>query len=171
MTGVVAWFTGLPSSGKSTLAAAVRERLVGEGIACCLLDGDEVRDALRPRPGYSPEARDDFYATLAALAALLAKQGLVALVPATAHAREYRRRARELAPRYLEIYVKTPLEECERRDTKSLFARARSGELRRVPGIDPPYEEPLEPDVVAEGGFSEQAASEATGRIRAALEG
>jgi adenylylsulfate kinase len=150
----------LPSSGKSTLAAEVRKRLLAKDHACCLLDGDAVRKSLRPKPGYSPAERDEFYATLGSLAALLARQGLVVLVAATAHRRAYRDDARAAAPRFLEVYVRTPLEECERRDAKGLFARARAGELEQFPGVNVAYEEAVSPDVVAEGGLSKDAVDE-----------
>ena len=118
MNGGVVWITGLPSSGKSSLAAAVHERLLAGGIASCVLDGDDVRQALVPTPGYTPQQRNDFYRTLAVLAVMLARQGLVVLVAATAHRRAHRDQARAATPHFLEVYVNTPLDECERRDTK-----------------------------------------------------
>ena len=160
MKGVVIWFTGLPSSGKSTLAGEVRERLEELEIPSCVLDGDEVRDALVPRPGYSDQERDSFYATLARLAALLARQGLVVLVPATAQRRAYRERARALAPGFIEVYVDTTLAECERRDAKGLFRSSRQGKTQQVPGVGSPYEPPERPDVVADGGLSHPAVDE-----------
>lgn len=157
MTGVVLWLTGLPSSGKSTLAEEVRQRLRDEAVPCCLLDGDEVRASLVPRPGYDDAARDDFYATLARLAALLARQGLVVLVPATAHLRHFRQRARELAPRYLEVHVTTDPQTCAERDAKGLYAKSAAGELAEVPGAGVDYESPIAPDVVADGGRDDEA--------------
>ncbi len=146
MSGLVAWFTGLPSSGKTTVAERVAERL-RPTTPVAVLDGDLVRSALVPKPGYDPEGRDAFYETLARLAALLAAQGLVVLVPATAHRRAFRSRARELAPRFLEVFVDTPLEECRRRDTKGLFAR-HDGTAAALPGAGLGYEAPEHPDVV-----------------------
>lgn len=143
MSGVVVWLTGLPSSGKSTLARRVAERLRPQGPAV-VLDGDEVRAALVPAPGYDESGRDAFYETLARLAALLAGQGAVVLVPATAHRRAFRERARALAPRFLEVFVDTPEAECRRRDAKGLFARAPPG----LPGAGVDYEAPLRPDLV-----------------------
>ena len=143
MAGVVVWFTGRPSAGKSTLARRVAERLRDTGAAVALLDGDEVRAALSPAPGYDDEARDAFYATLAALAALLSRQGLLVLVPATAHLRAYRERARALCERYLEVYVDVSAEEARARDSKGLYARAAAGEIRQLPSADSAYEPPL----------------------------
>ena len=142
------WLTGVPSSGKSTLARQVAQRLPG----ALLLDSDEVRAALVPEPGYDPKARDAFYTTLANLAALLAKQGHRVLVPATAHKRAYREHARRVAPRFCEVYVEVSREEAERRDAKGLYAAVREGSVRGVPGADVEYEAPVSPDVVARGG-------------------
>ena len=157
MSGAVVWLTGLPSAGKSTLAAALDRRLCASGRRSCTLDGDEVRKAMVPTPGYSPEARDAFYATLARLAALIAGQGLIVLVPATAHREVYRREARRLAPRFIEVHVDVDAAECRRRDPKGLYAAASSGDTTGLPGADLAYERPIAPDVVARGGEDEGA--------------
>lgn len=155
--GAVVWFTGLPSSGKSTLAQWVRKELALGAVPCCVLDGDEVRAALVPTPTYDQGDRSAFYATLANLAALLARQGLVVLVPATANRRAYREHARKAAPRFVEVYVSTPPEECSRRDTKGLYAKASAGTLAHLPGVGSEYEPPLTPEVVAPHGAEEAA--------------
>jgi len=159
MTGLVVWFTGLPSSGKSTLAERVAAE-VGDHAHVVVLDGDEVRAALRPVPGYTDEERDAFYETLARLAALLARQGSVVLVPATANLEYFRRRARRLAPSYLEVYVDTPLEECRRRDAKGLYARAEAN----LPGSGVAFEVPRDPELVISPGDQGAAA-----RVAAAI--
>src|SRR5262249_17764033 len=100
--GGVVWITGLPSAGKWTFAERWRNLLGAQGMVAPLLDGDAVRECLEPRLGYSAEARADFYGTLANLAALLARQGLVVIVAATANRRVFRERARALAPAFLE---------------------------------------------------------------------
>ena len=170
MTGVVVWFTGLPSSGKSTLARSVAAELAAGGLRPCILDGDEVRAALVPTPGYEPGARDDFYTTLGNLAALLADQGHVALVAATAHRAAHRERARSAAPQFLEVHVATDLDECERRDAKRLYARARRGELTAVPGVGEPYEVPEAPDVVAPHGDDPAAVTAVVAAVRGKVE-
>ena len=142
--GLVVWFVGLPSSGKSTLARQVASKLDRP----VLLDGDEVRACLHPSLGYTDEERDAFYETLAQLAALLARQGHVVLVPATANLRFFRQRARALAPKFLEVFVDTPLEECARRDSKGLYAAQASG----LPGLDVAFEEPVAPDIIVKLG-------------------
>jgi adenylylsulfate kinase len=155
--GAVVWITGLPSSGKSALAERLRRKLVHAKRPTILLDGDAVRAALKPAPGYDDQARRDFYETLANLAALSAAQGLVAIVPATAHLREYRERAKQLAPRYLEVYVHVSPETCAERDAKGLYAAAREGKVAGLPGADLPYEAPDAPDVIALGGYDDEA--------------
>ncbi len=151
--GCVVWLTGLPSSGKSTLALRVRSRLIEAGQTVALLDGDAVRAALVPPPGYDDAARDGFYATLGKLAALLARQGLIVLVPATAHRRGWREQARGLAPAFLEVYVRTDFDECRRRDTKGLYHRSPAA----LPGAGITYEPPPAPDVSAGGGHDDGA--------------
>ena len=168
MKGVVVWFTGLPRSGKSMLADAVRARLVAKGERPVVLDGDAVRAALVPRPGYDPEARDDFYTTLAHLAALVAHQGHVVLVPATAHKRAYRDAARELAPAFIEVHVAASLAECKAHDHAGLYSStARSA----LPGVGVGYEAPSAPEVVASGGEDPRALDSVVARIEEACHG
>lgn len=151
--GPIVWLTGLPSSGKSTLARAVAEALRARGAHVVVLDGDEVREALRPRPGYDDAARDAFYESLARLAALVATQGTTVLVPATANRRAFRERARALAPGgFVEVFVDTDLETCRARDAKGLYARAQQGGGGTLPGAGARYEPPLAADVVVRGG-------------------
>ena len=149
-SGVVVWFVGLPASGKTTLARAVGERwMAASGERAVLLDGDEVRATLFPRPGYDAAARDAFYRTLAGLAALLRRQCLTVLVSATAPRRAHRDHARSLSPRFVEVFVDTPLDECARRDPKGLYARARvEPAVSTLPGVGSPFERPERPDVV-----------------------
>ena len=155
--GPIVWFTGLPSSGKSTLAVAVADAARARGRACVVLDGDAVRDALRPHPGYDDAARDAFYETLSRLAALIASQGTTVLVPATANRRAFRERARSLAPgAFVEVYVDTDLALCQTRDAKGLYAKAlhaktmdaNAGSDGTLPGVGASYEPPLSPEVV-----------------------
>lgn len=157
MKGAVVWITGLPSSGKSALAERAWRRLSHEQRPSILLDGDAVRAAMRPPPGYDEEARAHFYETLSNLAALLAHQGHVVIVPATAHLRVFREKARAVAPRFFEVYVCAPAERCAERDAKGLYAAAREGKVSGLPGFDVPYEPPEAPDVVALGGYDEEA--------------
>jgi adenylylsulfate kinase len=150
-TGVVVWITGLPSSGKSKLAWRLATELLQRKLQTCILDGDAVRSALVPRHGYSAAGRAAFYESLARLAALLASQGLTVLVPATAHRRQYRDLARELAPAFVEVWIDVPLDECRRRDSKGLYEASAAGRETSVPGAGEAYEPPLTPDVVVSG--------------------
>ena len=163
-SGLVVWVTGRPQSGKSTFASALVEALRGAGHATLLLDGDSVRGVLVPRPGYDEPARDAFYATLAGIAALLAHQGTIVVVPATAHRRKFRARARELcAERYVEVFISVSEATARDRDTKGLYASSDVGQMPDLPGRGATFEEPEAPDVVARGGRDEDA-------LRAALE-
>lgn len=153
MTGAVAWFTGLPSSGKTTLAHAVAGELRLRDIRAVVLDSDELRTLL-PHLGYDEASRNQFYGLLARLAALIARQGHVVLVPATAHRRAWRDAARGLAPAFLEIFVDTPKEECRRRDTKALYADNVAG----APGVTIPYERPTGADFHIRMGDTDAAA-------------
>jgi adenylylsulfate kinase len=166
LTGAVVWVTGLPAAGKSTLARRLDARLRAAGTRSVLLDGDEVRAALVPAPGYDEAGRAAFYATLARLAALVARQGAVAVVAATAHRRAFREAARALAPRFVEVLVDAPEEVCAARDPKGLWARARGGDAPDLPGAGPAYERPAAPEVVAAGGEDGAAIDAVLERLR-----
>jgi adenylylsulfate kinase len=160
VTGIVVWFTGLPASGKSTLARRVRAELAGR-TPCVVLDSDEVREALGER-SYAAADRDAFYRALAGLAAMLAHQDHVVLVAATAPRRAHRAHARAGAPAFLQVHVRTPQELCEQRDIKGLYARARRGEAPDLPGVGGAYEPPEAADVIADGGDDAAAAHAVT---------
>lgn len=149
--GATVWFTGLPASGKSTISAAVEARLVRSGRPAYRLDGDNLRHGVCGDLGFSAEDRDRNVRRTAEVARLFADAGLVALVSVVSPYADARRFARELHERdglrFIEVFVNTPLEVCEARDPKGLYARARAGELRGFTGVDDPYEPPLDPDV------------------------
>lgn len=166
--GLVVWITGLPQTGKSTFARALQARLGERGAPSVVLDGDAVRGALVPAPGYAPEARDDFYATLANLAALVAAQGAIVIVPATAHAARFRARARERAEgRFLEVYVAADQATARARDEKGLYAAAAAGTMRHLPADA--YEPPAAPDAVTNGGEDEAALDRVVSRVLSLL--
>src|SRR5215208_5588039 len=168
--GATVWFTGLPSSGKSTVAAAVEARLLGEGRAAYVLDGDNLRHGLNGDLGFSPEARAENVRRTSEVAALLADAGVVVIVALVSPYRADREQARAVHERlgigFVEVYVATPLEECERRDPKGLYARARAGEISGLTGVDDPYEPPEAPEVVVGVGDGVEAD---VARILAAL--
>ena len=167
MKGAVVWVTGLPASGKSTFARRLRDRLRAAGVPAAVLDGDAVRAALVPAPGYDPEGRAAFYETLGNLALALASDGLAVVVAATAHRRAFRDRVRARAPRFLEVLVDVPADVCAARDPKGLWASARAGGAPELPGAQVPYERPLAPEVIARGG-EDDAAVEAIAALAAA---
>ena len=169
MTGAIVWFTGLPASGKSTLAARVRE-LMPASQQPVLLDSDEIRVALAI-DGYAAEDRDQFYRQLADLAGVLARQGHVVLVAATAPRRGHRERARGAGVPFLEVWVATPRDTCERRDPKGLYARANAGDAPWLPGFSVAFEPPIAPDVTASDGRDIEAARAIVRRIAALAAG
>lgn len=165
LTGATVWFTGLSGSGKSTVAAAAERLLVGAGRPAYLLDGDNVRHGLNADLGFSDADRAENVRRVGEVARLLADAGVVTLVPVISPfraGREAARAAHEVAGlRFVEVFVDTPIDECERRDPKGLYARARAGELTGLTGIDSPYELPGSPElrlVPADGDAATQAA-------------
>jgi adenylyl-sulfate kinase len=159
--GATVWFTGLPGSGKSTISAAVEERLVRERRPAYRLDGDNLRHGVCGDLGFSAEDRDTNVHRAAEVARLFADAGLIAVVSLVSPYEHARRAARELHERdglrFVEVFVDTPLEECERRDPKGLYAKARAGELRGFTGVDDPYEPPSNADVVLRDVETERA--------------
>jgi bifunctional enzyme CysN/CysC len=150
--GATVWLTGLSGAGKSTLAGAVEERLVATGRPAYRLDGDDLRTGLCRDLGFDPASRAENVRRAAEAAKLLAKAGTVAVVSLISPYREGRAEARALHQAeglpFFEVWVDTPLAECERRDPKGLYARARCGEIDRMTGVQAPYEAPRAPDLV-----------------------
>ena len=151
-SGATLWFTGLPSSGKSTIANALADRLTAGGRRVQVLDGDQVRPYLSQGLGYSREDRELNVRRIGWVARLLASHGVVVLVPVIAPYADARQAVRDdhtaIGVAYGEVFVSTPLEVSEARDVKGLYARARRGELRGLTGIDDPYERPEAPELV-----------------------
>lgn len=148
--GFALWLTGLPASGKSTLARALQSQLAARGIHTLILDSDELRAILTPQPSYSDAERDWFYGVLAHLAAWLTRNGINVLIAATANRRVYRQAAREQIERFAEIYVQCSLATCCQRDPKGIYAAANAGQAAHVPGIGSTFEPPLSPEVVVD---------------------
>lgn len=148
--GFTVWFTGLPSSGKSTLANMLGEKLGELGYPLELLDGDEVRQRLTRGLGFSKADRDENIRRISYVAKLLTRTGAVAIVAAISPYREVREEARAEIGSFIEVYVACPVEECIRRDVKGLYKKALSGEIAQFTGVSDPYEHPLFPEVVVE---------------------
>ncbi|MGV8954633.1 MAG: sulfate adenylyltransferase subunit CysN [Cypionkella sp.] len=152
----VLWFTGLSGSGKSSIANLLEKRLTAEGRHAYILDGDNVRHGLNKDLGFTEAARVENVRRVAEVARLMADAGLVVLVSFISPFAKERQLAREIAGdiAFTEIYVDTPLEVCEARDPKGLYARARAGEIKNFTGIDSPFEPPKSPDFVLHGAIS-----------------
>ncbi len=148
--GRVAWFTGLPSAGKSTIAAAAERELLRQGRLARILDGDAMRGGLCRDLRYNPADRTENLRRLAEVAALFAETGVLTLVAAISPLRAHRADARAIIgpERFLEIYIRADVATCERRDPKGNYARARAGQILDFTGIGSPYEEPEHADVV-----------------------
>lgn len=146
---LVIWFTGLSGSGKSTIANALEYRLFQEGIHTYILDGDNVRKGLNKNLSFSPEDRTENIRRIGEVANLMVEAGLVVLSAFVSPYRKDREAIRNIvgAQNFLEVFVNTPLEECERRDVKGLYAKARAGEIKDFTGVNAPYELPLHPDI------------------------
>ena len=151
MTGCTLWLTGLSGAGKTTIADAVALELRARGREVEVLDGDELRRGLSAELGFSREDRDTHVRRVGFVAELLARHGVVALVPVIAPygatRDEVRARHDAVGTGYLEVHVATPLAECARRDVKGLYAKAAAGEVTAMTGVDDPYEEPDKPDL------------------------
>lgn len=162
ITAAVIWLTGLPASGKTTIAARVVNSLVRLGHRVEHLDGDAVRHVL-PETGFSKDERDAHVRRLGFLASRLEANGIVVVVSLVSPFRGSRDFARGLCNRFIEVYVATPLEECERRDPRGLYARARAGNLKQLTGIDDDYEPPTTPEVVID--TTKMSEEEASARV------
>jgi adenylylsulfate kinase len=147
----VVWFTGLSGSGKSTIAVGVHEELVRRGVDVEYIDGDALREVF-PNTGYTRAEREEHLRRTGYMASRLAAHGVTVVASFVSPYRESRDFIRKLCPGFLEVYVATPLEECERRDVKGLYARARRGEIRNFTGIDDPYEVPEHPELTLDTG-------------------
>lgn len=148
--GVVIWFTGLPSSGKSTIAHAIEEELFRRGHLSFVLDGDNIRHGLNKNLGFSPEDREENIRRIGEVAKLFADSGLITMTAFISPYLKDRERNRRLLEdgEFIEVFVKVSLEEAERRDPKGLYKKARAGEIKEFTGIDAPYEEPFNPELI-----------------------
>ncbi|WPD18362.1 adenylyl-sulfate kinase [Thermaerobacter composti] len=166
--GVTVWFTGLPGAGKSTLARQVAGRLRQQGLPVEVLDGDVLRQSLCRDLGFSADDRRRQAERAAWVAATLTRHGVIVLVAVIAPYRDSREQARREIGDFLEVYVRAPLEVLIQRDPKGLYRRALAGELRGLTGLDDPYEEPLQPDLVCD--TARETVAESTARVLALLE-
>jgi adenylylsulfate kinase len=158
--GLVVWFTGLPSSGKSTVANTLDRMLHARGCHAFVLDGDNVRHGLNKNLGFSPEDRVENIRRIGEVAKLFADAGLIAI---TAFISPYRRdrdgsRALLKPGEFVEVFMDTPLAVCERRDPKGMYKKARAGQLKEFTGVSAPYEAPLQPELTLDAGSKDPEA-------------
>ena len=146
--GFCLWFTGLPSSGKTTLAKEVEILLRERGLDTELLDGDEIRRGLSADLGFDRTSREAHAARVVFLAKVLVRHGVVPIVALISPYQRSRAKARQEIGPFVEVYLSTPLAVCETRDVKGLYRRARAGEIKEMTGIDDPYEVPESPEIV-----------------------
>ncbi|MBI3320978.1 MAG: adenylyl-sulfate kinase [Candidatus Omnitrophica bacterium] len=165
--GLAVWLTGLPCSGKSTLAQLLCARLMEQGYAVEILDGDEVRQWLTPQLGYSRADRDENIRRIARVAQLLTRVGAVVLVAVVSPYRSTREEARALIGNFVEVFVDSPLEVCIQRDVKGMYRKALNGELAHFTGVSDPYEPPPHPEVVVRTNL--EGPQESTDKILSAL--
>ena len=147
--GAILWFTGLSASGKSTLSRLVEKELFARGCNTYILDGDNVRYGLNSDLGFSPDDRVENIRRIGEVAKLMMDAGTISLTAFISPYRADRRRCREIAPegQFIEIFCQCSLEECERRDPKGLYKKARAGEIAEFTGVSAPYEEPEAPEI------------------------
>lgn len=145
--GVVVWFTGFSGAGKSTIAEALTEKLRFQGYQLEVLDGDEIRENLTKDLGFSKEDRDTNIRRIGFVAKLLARNGVIVLVPVISPYRAIREEMRANIDNFLEVFVNAPISVCEERDVKGLYKQVRAGKIKQFTGIDDPYEPPTNPEV------------------------
>ena len=168
--GVMLWFTGLSGSGKSTVAVALERELHRRGRLCRLLDGDNIRTGINAGLGFSADDRHENIRRIAEVGKLFVDTGIITLAAFVSPTEELRTLARDIigAADFKEIFVATPLEECERRDVKGLYARARRGEVKNFTGISAPFEAPQSPALVLD--TTDTPVEESVGKVLALLE-
>ena len=164
------WFTGLSGSGKSTIATAVERQLVEQGHHAYVLDGDNIRQGLNSNVGFSPEDRTENIRRIGEVAKLFNDAGFIVMAAFVSPYREDRDRVRATLPEgmFVEVLVDCPLEECERRDAKGLYKKARAGEIAEFTGISAPFEAPEKPEIVLATAEStvEECASQVLAYLR-----
>jgi adenylylsulfate kinase len=168
--GVVIWFTGLSGSGKSTLANEVEAALFERGCHTYILDGDNIRHGLNKDIGFSPKDREENIRRIGEVAHLFAQAGVIVMTAFISPYLADREMARKLNKEgeFIEIYCRCALEECERRDTKGLYKKARAGEVKEFTGISAPYEEPAQPELTLD--TDKESLKESAGKVLAYLE-
>ena len=144
----VIWLTGIPGSGKTTLALELQKFYQKKGLPIEILDGDEIRKTLSKDLGFSPEDRKEHNRRVIFVAQILAKNGVTTIIPLISPYRETRANARKEIPDFVEVWVKASVDECKKRDPKGLYKKALAGEIKNLTGLQAPYEEPENAELV-----------------------
>ncbi|MGQ0647607.1 MAG: adenylyl-sulfate kinase [Gemmatimonadaceae bacterium] len=168
LKGATVWFTGLPSSGKSTIAREVYQRLYDRGCAAELLDGAEVRESLSRGLGFSREDREENVRRIGYVAKLLSRNGVIAICAAVSPYRASRDEVRRNTTNFIEVYVQCPVELAETRDADGLYAKAKRGEIAEFTGVNAPYEPPSTPEVYVDS--STESVDQAAWKVMRTLE-
>ncbi|MBW4573029.1 MAG: adenylyl-sulfate kinase [Tolypothrix carrinoi HA7290-LM1] len=149
-SGFTLWFTGLSGAGKTTISKGVALELKARGCLVEVLDGDVVRTHLSQELGFSKKDRDINVRRIGFVASILSRNQVIAIVAAISPYRDVREEVRRMSENFVEVYIKASLQTCEQRDVKGLYALARAGKIENFTGIDSPYEEPLNPEIICD---------------------
>ncbi len=168
MHAPVIWLTGIPASGKTTIALELKKFYEKKGLAADILDGDEIRKTLSKDLGFSPEDRKEHNRRVIFVAKILAKNGVTTIIPLISPYRETRDYARKEIPEFVEVWIKASVDECKKRDPKGLYKKALAGEIKNLTGLQAPYEEPQNPELVldTENQTVEQSITQLTSKLK-----
>ena len=147
---IAIWLTGIPASGKSTISILLKDYLQKKNIPVIILDGDEIRKTVSKDLGFSPQDRKEHNRRVIEIAKLLVKNNFTAIIPLISPYKETRKLARNEIPNFVEVYVKASLDACIKRDPKGLYQKAKNGEITNLTGLQSPYEEPENPEVIVD---------------------
>ena len=148
MQAAAIWLTGIPASGKTTISILLKDYLQKKNIPVIILDGDEIRKTVSKDLGFSPQDRKEHNRRVIAIAKLLVKNNFTVIIPLISPYKETRELARKELPNFIEVYVKASLDTCIKRDPKGLYQKAKNGEIKNLTGLQSPYEEPINPELV-----------------------
>ncbi len=168
MQAPVIWLTGIPASGKTTIALDLKKFYEKKGLAADILDGDEIRKTLSKDLGFSPEDRKEHNRRVIFVAKILAKNGVTTIIPLISPYRETRDYARKEIPEFVEVWIKASVDECKKRDPKGLYKKALAGEIKNLTGLQAPYEEPQNPELVLDtkNQTVEQSITQLTSKLK-----
>lgn len=148
MQAAAIWLTGIPASGKTTISILLKDYFQKKNMPAIILDGDEIRKTVSKDLGFSPQDRKEHNRRVIEIAKLLVKNNFTAIIPLISPYRETRELARKEIPNFVEVYVKASLDTCIKRDPKGLYQKAKNGEIQNLTGLQSPYEEPQNPEVI-----------------------